>query len=333
MKFSEKWLQEWVNSSLTTEQLSEQLTMAGLEVDSVEKTTKDTLIEVDLTPNRGDCLSILGIAREVAALNKLNVTAHKIFAVKPSIEKTIEVEIQAQAECPRYVGRLVCDIRQDAVTPAWLVERLTASDIGSLHPVVDILNFVMLELGQPMHAFDADKLSGTIEIRLAKKNESIKLLDQQKVTLQQDTLVIADQKAAHAIAGIMGGLDSAVSESTVNLFLESALFSAERIAGKARRYGLHTDSSFRFERGVDPQLQTQAIERATHLILEICGGNAGPIIEVQKPEFLPKQAKIVLHHSKVQKMLGESLAPENVKEILHRIGCKVIESTHKAEDK
>ncbi|MCS5711905.1 phenylalanine--tRNA ligase subunit beta [Candidatus Berkiella aquae] len=333
MKFSEKWLREWVNPSLTTEQLSEQLTMAGLEVDSVEKTAQDTLIEVDLTPNRGDCLSILGIAREVAALNKLNVTAHKIPTIKPSIEKTFEVEIQAQAECPRYVGRLVRDIRQDAVTPAWLVEHLAASDIGSLHPVVDILNFVMLELGQPMHAFDADKLSGTIEVRLAKKNETIKLLDQQKVILQPDTLVIADQKAAHAMAGIMGGFESAVSESTVNLFLESALFSAELIAGKARRYGLHTDSSFRFERGVDPQLQTQAIERATHLILEICGGNAGPITEVQKPEFLPKQAKIVLHHSRVQKMLGESLAPENVKEILHRMGCKVIEGTHKAEDK
>lgn len=333
MKFSEKWLREWVNPALTTEQLAEQLTMAGLEVDSVEKTAHDTSIEVDLTPNRGDCVSILGIAREVAALNKLTITPHKVTAVKATCEDEFEVLIQAEAECPRYVGRMIRNIRQDATTPSSITERLAASGIGAIHPVVDILNFVMLELGQPMHAFDADKLQAPVVVRLAKKNETINLLDQQKVILQADTLVIADQKAAHAIAGIMGGLHSSVTDTTCNLFLESALFSAEQIAGKARRYGLHTDSSFRFERGVDPQLQIQAMERATALILETCGGTAGPITEVQKPTYLPKQPKIVLHHFRVQKMLGESLAPETVKEILHRLGCKVMEGTRKAEDK
>ncbi len=333
MKFSEKWLREWVNPPISTEQLSEQLTMAGLEVDSLEKTAIDALIEVDLTPNRGDCLSVLGIAREVATLNKLNVTPHKVASVKPLLDETLEVEIEAKEHCPRYVGRLIHNIRKNVATPPWMVERLAASGIGSIHAVVDILNYVMLELGQPMHAFDVDKLSAPINVRLAKKNESITLLDNQKVTLQPDTLVIADQKAAHAIAGIMGGAHSAVSEATTNLFLESALFTAELIAGKARRYGLHTDSSFRFERGVDPQLQTQAMERATQLITEICGGIVGTLNEVQHPQFLPKPAKIILRHSRVQKMLGDALAPETVKEILHRLGCKMMEGTHKTEDK
>lgn len=333
MKFSEKWLREWVNPSITTEQLSEQLTMAGLEVDSLEKTAHDTHIEVDLTPNRGDCLSILGIAREVATLNKLNVTHHKVAPVKPLLDEVFEVVLEANEQCPRYVGRLIHNIRKNVTTPAWLVERLTASGIGSIHAVVDILNYVMLELGQPMHAFDADKLHAPIVVRLAKKNESITLLDQQKVTLAADTLVIADQKAPHAIAGIMGGAHSAVSETTSNLFLESALFTAELIAGKARRYGLHTDSSFRFERGVDPQLQIQAMERATQLIIEICGGIAGSINEVQSTQHLPSTVKIILHHSRVQKMLGEQVAPDTVKEILHRLGCKMMEGTHKTEDK
>lgn len=333
MKFSEKWLREWVSPSISTEELCEQLTMAGLEVDSLEKAATDAIIEVDLTPNRGDCLSVWGIAREVAALNKLNVTLHKVAAIKPLLEQTLEVEIKAEQECPRYVGRLIHNIRKNAKSPSWLLERLTGSGLNAIHPVVDILNYVMLELGQPMHAFDADKLTAPIEVRLAKKNESITLLDDQKVTLQPDTLVIADQKAAHAIAGVMGGLYSAVSETTSNLFLESALFSAQKIAGKARRYGLHTDSSFRFERGVDPQLQVQAMERATGLIVEICGGIPGPLNEVQHPEHLPKQAKIILHHSRVQNMLGEPVAHDTVKEILHRLGCKVMESSYKSDDK
>lgn len=333
MKFSEKWLREWVNPSITTEQLSEQLTMAGLEIDSLEKTGQDTVIEVDLTPNRGDCLSVLGIAREVATLNKMTVTPHKVAPAKPLLDETLEVDIQAQEHCPRYIGRLIHNIRKNVTTPPWLVDRLTASGIGSIHAVVDILNYVMLELGQPMHAFDADKLTAPIVVRLAKKHESITLLDDQKVTLQPDTLVIADQKAPHAIAGIMGGAHSAVSDTTSNIFLESALFTAELIAGKARRYGLHTDSSFRFERGVDPLLQTQAMERATQLISEICGGIVGTLNEVQHPQFLPKPAKIILRHSRVQKMLGEALAPETVKEIMHRLGCKMMEGTHKTDDK
>lgn len=333
MKFSEKWLREWVNPSISTEQLSEQLTMAGLEVDSLEKSATDALIEVDLTPNRGDCLSVLGIAREVATLNKLNVTPHKIVAAKPLLDETLEVSIDAKEHCPRYIGRLIHNIRKNVATPPWLVERLAASGIGSIHAVVDILNYVMLELGQPMHAFDADKLAAPIVVRLAKKHESITLLDNQKVTLQPDTLVIADQKAAHAIAGIMGGAQSGVSETTSNIFLESALFTAELIAGKARRYGLHTDSSFRFERGVDPSLQIQAMERATQLITEICGGIVGTLNEVQHAQFLPKPAKIILRHSRVQKMLGEALAPETVKEILHRLGCKMIEGIYKVDDK
>ncbi|MBS0287500.1 MAG: phenylalanine--tRNA ligase subunit beta [Proteobacteria bacterium] len=324
MKFSEKWLREWVNPKLTTEELGMELTMAGLEVDSLEKQENDAIFEIDLTPNRGDCLSILGVAREVGALKQIPVTAHKINPVKATIEDTVKIDNQAPSLCPRYIGRIIRQIRK-VPTPSWIQERLEKSDIRCIHPVVDILNYVMLELGQPMHAFDLNKLTAPIVVRTAKSDEKIKLLDGQEVTLKDDTLVIADSKGPQAIAGVMGGLDSGVQDDTTDILLESALFTASSIAGKARQYGLVTDSSFRFERGVDSQLQSDAMQRATALIIEICGGEPGPIIQIESEKDLPKLSEIVLRYARLGQILGIDLPQPKVIEMLGRIGCELLD--------
>ncbi len=320
MKFSENWLREWVKPTLTTEQLAAQLTMAGLEVDGVEKTADDTLIEVDLTPNRGDCLSMVGMAREIAALNHLALIEKPIAPIAPKTDKKIPIAVKDPQACPRYVARLITGIKKTATTPAWLQARLQASDIRTIHPVVDILNYVMVELGQPMHAFDADKLQGPVMVRQSVVGEKVVLLDLQEVTLQPNTLVIADSQGVQAMAGIMGADHSAVSETTQNIVLESALFTAALIAGKARLYGLHTDSSFRFERGVSPDLQIKAIERATGLICEICGGEPGPVMETVFPEALPQPVQIQLRYTRLQKVLGISPDEKMVADILHQLG-------------
>ncbi|MGD9591337.1 MAG: phenylalanine--tRNA ligase subunit beta [Candidatus Berkiella sp.] len=322
MKISEKWLREWVNPILNTDELCAQLTMAGLEVDSIEKQTDDTLIEIDLTPNRGDCLSVLGVAREIGALNQIPVSAQKILPLKASSTETIKIDLQAKAHCPRYVGRVVKNIHK-GTTPAWMQERLEKSDIRLIHPVVDILNYVMIELGQPMHAFDLAKIKAPMSVRLAKTGEKIKLLDEQEVSLKDNTLVIADSNGPQAIAGIMGGFDSGVTDATQDILLESALFSAHLIAGKARQYGLHTDSSFRFERGVDFSLQVDAMQRASTLIHEICGGEFGPLIQVESEQDLPKLEVITLRYARLKQLLGVDVPVTKVIEMLGRIGCEL----------
>ncbi len=330
MKISEQWLREWVNPKLSTDELCAQLTMAGLEVDSVEKQNDDTLIEIDLTPNRGDCLSVQGVAREIGALNQINVNQQNIEAVKATSNDSIKIDLTAKEQCPRYIGRVIKNIKK-AATPAWIQARLEKSDIRLIHPVVDVLNYVMIELGQPMHAFDLAKLKGDVSVRLAKPLEKIKLLDEQEVMLKDNTLVIADSQGPQAIAGIMGGFDSGVSDNTQSILLESALFTAHLIAGKARQYGLHTDSSFRFERGVDSQLQRDAMERASALILEICGGTAGPLIEVLSEAHLPKLTDITLRYARLNQLLGIEVSPSQVKEMLSKIGCELVnESNDKA---
>jgi phenylalanyl-tRNA synthetase beta chain len=224
------------------------------------------------------------------------------------------------------VGRLIRNIKK-APTPQWLLDRLASSDINGIHPVVDILNYVMLELGQPMHAFDADKLKGTVVVRMARPEEPIITLDAQTVTLAKDVLVIADQNKAQAIAGIIGGNDSAVGDNTTQVFLESALFTPELLAGKARRFGLHTDSSFRFERGVDPALQKEAIERATQLIVQICGGEPGPVQEQVNTDSLPKRDPIAFRYARVERILGDKIPESKVYEILQGLGCNVSNKT------
>ena len=436
MKFSEKWLREWVDPPVSTGELVEQLTMAGLEVDSVEpagagldallvaeviaidahpdadklrvcrvdagqdeslqivcgapnvsvggkyplapvgarvgdikiKKSKlrgvesfgmlcsarelqlseeheglmnlpadavpgqklqdllgldDTLIEVDLTPNRGDCLGIAGIAREVGTLTRSAVTAVDISPVPAAIDDTFPVEVQTPAACPRYLGRVLRGVNAAAPTPLWMQERLRRSGLRSLGPVVDVTNYVLLELGQPMHAFDMAQLSGGIQVRHARAGEQLTLLDERAISLDTETLVIADHDKPLAIAGVMGGIDSGVQDDTSELFLECAFFPPAVIAGCARKYGMHTESAHRFERGVDFDLQQRAIERATALLLELCGGQAGPVIEVSAADQLPAAAPIVLRRERIQRVLGMSPKAGEVTDILTRLGMQV----------
>lgn len=438
MKFSEKWLREWVNPSVSTDALSEQLSMAGLEVDSIEavagkfsgvvvgevvecgqhpdadklQVTKvnvgddelldivcgapncrqgikvavakvgavlpgnfkikkaklrgqpsfgmlcsfselgisddhdgilelpvdapvgedvreylqldDVTIEVDLTPNRADCLGIKGIAREVGVLNKTLVNEPQVPVVTASITDSRNIQLLAPEACPRYLGRVIKNINLDAVTPLWMVEKLRRSGVRSIDPVVDITNFVLLELGHPMHAFDNDKLEGDVIVRFAKQGETLTLLDGNEVTLKDNTLVIADTSKALAMAGIFGGLDSGMTSESTNIFLESAFFTPDVIMGKARQYGLHTDASHRYERGVDPQLQQIAIQRATQLLLDIVGGEAGPVIEAIDPAFVPNNRSVSLRHSRLSKVLGIEIAADTVTDIFLRLGFSVV---------
>ncbi|QKX18595.1 phenylalanine--tRNA ligase subunit beta [Microbulbifer sp. YPW1] len=436
MKFSNAWLREWVNPDLTAQQLADQITMAGLEVDAVEpvagafsgvvvgeiiaceqhpdadklrvcqvkghpegdmqvvcgapnarvgikipfalvgaklpgdfkiKKAKlrgvesfgmlcaqtelelgddsdgiwelpsdaptgtdlreyllldDSAIEVDLTPNRSDCLGVAGIAREVGVLNRCAVTEPAIEPVAPVIEESFPVSLMAEDACPRYVGRVIRNINIDAETPLWMQERLRRSGLRSIDPVVDVTNYVLLELGQPMHAFDLAKLTGGIKVRMAEQGEKLTLLDEQEVELNADTLLIADEKGPLAIAGVMGGLDSSVTDATKDIFLESAFFSPLAIAGKARSYGLHTDSSHRFERGVDYRLQEKAIERATQLLLDIVGGEPGPVHLREVTEAMPAERRINLRRARVQTGLGIDMPDSDIVEIITRLGLE-----------
>ena len=282
----------------------------------------DHQIELGVTPNRADCLSVAGLAREVGVLNKLPVQAVPTPAVAHEIDDVIPVEIQAAAECPRYVGRVIRNVDPSRAAPQWLIERLRRCGIRSIDPIVDITNYVMLELGQPMHAFDFERLSGGIRVRLATPGETLTTLDGQELKLRADTLVIADHERPLALAGIMGGKESAVSDSTRHVFLESAFFAPHLLAGRARAYGLHTESSHRFERGVDHQLQVRAIERATRLILDIVGGQAGPVIEVANDQ-LPSNATIALRRAAIPRLLGIDISDSDVEAILEGLGLTI----------
>ena len=282
----------------------------------------DASIEVDLTPNRGDCLSIAGLAREVGALYGAKVTRPSIEAVAVVHDEVRPVEVLAPKACPRYLGRVLRNVDLSRPTPLWMVERLRRSDIRSIDPAVDVTNYVMLELGQPMHAFDLAEINGGIRVRMAEEGEKLVLLDGQEVSLRADTLVIADHQRVLAIAGVMGGGHSGVGGKTRDLFLESAFFDTIAIAGKARSYGLHTDASHRYERGVDWQLARQAMERATALLLEIVGGEPGPIVEVVDPANLPQTAPIVLRAERISQMLGLQMESEQVERLLPALGLK-----------
>ncbi|AYA07626.1 phenylalanine--tRNA ligase subunit beta [Rahnella aquatilis] len=437
MKFSELWLREWVNPAISSEALSDQITMAGLEVDGVEpvagafngvvvgevvecgqhpnadklRVTKvnvggdrlldivcgapncrqglkvavatvgavlpgdfkikaaklrgepsegmlcsfselgisedhdgiielpldapvgtdireflkldDTTIEISVTPNRADCLGILGVARDVAVINQLPLVEPEMSPVKATIDATIPIDVQAPQACPRYLGRVVKGINVKAPTPLWMREKLRRCGTRSIDAVVDITNYVLLELGQPMHAFDLNRISGGIVVRMAQKDEALTLLDGTEAKLAEDTLVIADHEKALAMAGIFGGEHSGVNDETQDVLLESAFFAPLSITGRARRQGLHTDASHRYERGVDPELQFKAIERATALLLSICGGEAGPVIEATSDVDLPKAATITLRREKLDRLIGHHVEDAQVTDILTRLGCKV----------
>lgn len=437
MKFSEQWVREWVNPAVSTEQLCEQITMLGLEVDGVEavagkfngvvigevveceqhpdadklrvtkvnvggdrlldivcgapncrqglkvacategavllgdfkiKKTKlrgqpsegmlcsfselgidveadgiielpvdapigtdlreylaldDNAIEISLTPNRADCLSIAGIAREIGVVNKQLVNQPHFEAVPATISDKVQIDLQAPEACPRYLLRVIKNVNVEAPSPMWMQEKLRRCGIRSIDPIVDITNYILLELGQPMHAFDAAKVAQPVQVRLAKEGEELVLLDGSTAKLQSNTLLIADQNGPLAMAGIFGGVASGVNSETKDVILESAFFAPLAIAGRARQYGLHTDASHRFERGVDFELTRKAMERATALLLEICGGEAGEICEASGENHLPKVNTVQLRRSKLDALLGHHIETESVTEIFHRLGFDV----------
>lgn len=283
----------------------------------------DASIEVDLTPNRGDCLSLAGLAREVGALYATKVQRPTVMAVPAVHDEVRPVEVLAPAACPRYLGRVIRNVDLSKPTPLWMVERLRRADVRSIDAAVDITNYVMLELGQPLHAFDLAEINGGIRVRMAEEGEKLVLLDGQEVTLRSDTLVIADHTRALAIAGVMGGEHSGVTAKTRDVFLESAFFDQIAVAGKARSYGLHTDASHRYERGVDWQLAREAMERATGLLLEITGGDAGPIIETVSQQHLPSVAPVTLRAERITQMLGMEIAGPEVERLLSGLDLTV----------
>ncbi|RKZ69086.1 MAG: phenylalanine--tRNA ligase subunit beta [Gammaproteobacteria bacterium] len=283
----------------------------------------DQIIELSLTPNRGDCLSISGVARELAVINDSEFKPQQSKAPEQKSEQSREVVINEAAACPRYVGQVIEDVDVSKPTPLWLTEKLRRCGLRSINPVVDITNFVMLEVGQPLHAFDNDKLQGSICVKYAGAGEKLELLDGQECELTADTLTIADDTGALAMAGIMGGQASAVVAKTNNIFLESAFFDPHAILGKARKYGLHTDSSHRFERGVDFEIQKQAIDRAAKLIIDLCGGRPGPVIEKLSGDDLPELKQVSLRRGQIERLLGISLADEDILGIFSRLGMQI----------
>jgi len=437
MKFSERWLREWVDPDLSTEALVEQLTMAGLEVDGLDPaageftnvvvgkvvdaqqhpdadklrvctvedggatynvvcgapnaragiqvafarvgarlpgdikirkaklrgvesfgmlcsakelglgddhdgiielpascelgadlraalTLDDTSIDIDLTPNRGDCLSLRGVAREVGLLNNADVVEPSIQSVTATCDDSFPVKLTDPAGCPRYLGRVIKGIDTRAATPLWMVEKLRRSGIRSIDPTVDITNYVLLELGQPMHAFDLDVLNGGIDVRMARDGERLTLLDGRDVALDTDTLLITDGSGPVALAGVMGGERSGISATTKDVFLECAYFAPLALAGTARRYGLHTDASQRYERGVDFELQETAVERATQLLLEICGGEAGPTVVTEDRAALPERREVSVSHSRLEQLLGVSIAQAEVDRAFEQLKFPVL---------
>ena len=293
--------------------------------DSIEQSLQlnDPVFDIGLTPNRGDCFSALGIARDLGVLTRQPIAEPDVPPVAATIETTVSIELDKPEACARYAGRVIEGIDPGAKTPLWMSERLRRAGVRVIHPVVDITNYVMLDLGQPMHAFDLERLNGGIIVRSARADESLLLLDGQEVSLDSDTLVIADHDDAVALAGVMGGENSSVSDNTTSIFLESAYFDAIKLAGVARRFRLHTDASMRFERGVDPTQQARAIERATSLILEICGGKPGPTTVAEATEHVPTRPAVEFRPQAVNALLGTDIDPNTMLDVLRALAMEV----------
>ena len=280
----------------------------------------DAIFTLKITPNRTDCLSIKGIAREVSALTQCEFNPIQINHIATQTTQKQAVQIDAPQDCGRFISRVISGVNATAASPDWLVQRLERSGIRSISPLVDIGNYVMLEIGQPMHVFDADKISGSLHVRRAKNGEVLDCLNEKTVTLADNTLVIADEQQALSIAGLMGGAASAVSDETKNIVLEAAWFNPLIISGKSRQYGFSSDSSFRFERGVDSELQRDAIERATELVVQICGGEVGEIVEVLGD--LPAAKTVEVRTARVEKVLGVSIENQRIETILQHLGLQ-----------
>lgn len=356
MRIDIEWLGEMVGRTLDPERLAERLTLGGLEVEPVRladgdaddaSVTDGRVLDFEITPNRGDCFSVLGIAREVAALAGERLQTRAVPPVPPlaaamaespsavesesTARTTLPVTLVAPSACPRFVGRVIRRIAPGRRSPEWLRLRLERAGLRALHPVVDVTNYVMLEFGQPLHGYDLHALRGGIRVRFAAEGEALTLLNGDRVALQPDVLVIADDSGAIGLAGIMGGAGAAVSDATRDVFLESAFFSPRAIGGRARRFGLHTDASLRFERGVDPAQQRRAIERATALLTGIAGGEPGPVVEAVVESELPVRKPIPLRLERLNAVLGTSLGAAQVEAQLRLLGMAATSATISAK--
>ena len=323
MQFSRNWLKDFLDLNISTEDLCSQLTMAGVEVDGYDSfnskiTGKDSIIKLDITPNRGDCFSVYGVARELAVINNLKLKRPAFKSIESSFKEDLRIKVCKEA--PIYVGRSIKNINLKTKTLPLVAERLALSDQKLIDPVVDITNYILLELGQPLHAFDRDKLEGNINVRKAKKGESLILLDDQEINLSPDCLVISDEKESIALAGIMGGKNTCVTANTKSIFLESAFFKPSVIRGRARRFGFQTDASIRFERGVDYEIQELAVEKASEILCETVGGEFGVIQESKLTKELPKARKVSLDLDRTNKILGTNITSLKAKKYLKGLG-------------
>jgi phenylalanyl-tRNA synthetase beta chain len=329
MKILKSHLEEKLGKKKNVGKLSDQLTMLGLEVDSITKIKTDYCIDIDLTPNRGDCFSALGVAREIAAADQTVLKKEKSLLKFNGNSKT-KVQVQAKEACPKYsyleISNLSLVDSKGKVKelPKQINSRLEASGINLINPIVDILNYVMLDIGQPMHAFDKNKISGDIKVRFAKTNEKINLLDDQKISLSKDCLLITDTNGPIAFAGIMGSKDSSVELDAKAVLLESAFFTPKFIRGKARKFGIQTDASQRFERGVDFNLQLKALEMASELIVKYLGGSCTKTKEIVSNNYLPKQRKINLSINFLNEKLGTQLSTNKVKQVLKYLDIQIL---------
>jgi phenylalanyl-tRNA synthetase beta chain len=292
----------------------------------------DVTAELNLTPNRGDCLSIRGLAREVGVLNDMPVDVPAVVAAPVTSDETLPVSLEAPAGCPRFLGRVIRGVDIAAPTPLWMKEKLRRSGLRSVDAVVDVTNYVMLELGQPMHAYDLNRLRDGIVVRMARSGEALELLDGHTVTLDTDTLLITDADGPVGMAGVMGGERSGTQPDTRDVFLECAFFAPLAVAGTARRYGLHTDASHRYERGVDFELQHRAVERATGLLLEIVGGSAGPVTEAVAPEHLPARRQVRLRERRLQQLMGVAIDTAEVDGALTRLDFELVDRSSSTEE-
>ena len=286
----------------------------------------DTAIEVDLTPNRADCLGMIGLAQDAAAMFGRDTSLPDITPIPARNDSEKSISLQAPEDCARYAGRMILGIDATARTPRWMAEKLRRSGLKLFNPVVDVTNYVLLELGQPMHGFDADKLQGGISVRRARKGEKLTLLTDAQVEVDERFLLICDESGPVALGGVMGGLSTSVTEETTNVFFECAWFAPDAIVGRARALGLTTDAAHRYERGVDPDLQISAIERATELLISIAGGEPGPISVAESPENLPQRKPVSLRYQRIARLLGTTIERDEVAQILTSLGMQLAET-------
>lgn len=325
MKISYSWLKDYVDIKIKPKELARKLTMAGLEVVSVEEKNGDTILELEITPNRPDCLSLIGLAREIGAIT--GEKPKKVLSRKPKVLSknlqlttyNLQLKIEDRKDCPRYSGRLIKDVKI-APSPKWLQDKLTSVGLRPVNNVVDITNFILMETGHPLHAFDADKLKEEVIIRRARKGETITTIDGEKRNLDQNILIIADKNKAVAVAGVMGGLESEVRGNTKNIFLESAYFNPAVMRKGTRQLGLSSESSYRFERGVDLEGVVNASNCATALIIELGGGQLGPIEDVGTKKFASRT--ITLRRERLNEVLGVNVSVLRVKNILNSLELK-----------